>query len=95
MAVSGEEVVIVRTTTSRLGSRSLESHRQHQLKFEAFNQTYDLTLQPSVGLISPHFSVIVRDRNTTQTIQSQPFTRCFYRGQEAAFDLCRGMVRIL
>lgn len=93
MTVSGEEVVIVRTATSRLGPRSVESHRQHHLKFEAFNQTYDLTLQPSAGLVSPHFSIIVRDTNITQTtVQTQPFSRCFYRGQTAAFDLCRGMV---
>lgn len=93
--MSGEEVVIVRATTSRLGPRSVGSYRQHQLKFEAFNQTYDLTLQPSTGLVSPHFSIIVRnDTNTTQTIPTQSLTRCFYRGQDAAFDLCQGMVRI-
>lgn len=94
MAVSGEEVVIVSATTSRIGPRSIRSSRQHQLKFQAFNQSYDVTLQPG-GLVSPNFTVILRDStNTTQTIPRPSLARCFYRGQHAAFDLCRGMVRI-
>ena len=96
MAVSGEEVVIVSATmTSRIGPRSIRSSRQHQLKFQAFNQSYDVTLQPVGGLVSPNFTVILRDStNTTQAIPTPSLARCFYRGQHAAFDLCRGMVRI-
>lgn len=91
--VSGEEVVIVRTTTPGLGPQFLQSPRQPQLQFQAFNQSYDLTLQPVTtdSLISPHFTVIRRDRNTTQTIPIHSVAKCFYRGQHAAFDLCRSM----
>ena len=93
--VSGEEVAVVHATVSRLGPRSVESSRPHQLRFDAFNRTYDLTLRPSVGLVSPNFLVIVRDSNTSQTSSIRtPLTTCFYRGPDAAFDLCRGMVKI-
>ncbi|KAI9550354.1 hypothetical protein GHT06_001581 [Daphnia sinensis] len=91
--VSGEEVVIVRTTTPELGLQFLQSPREPRLQFQAFNLSYDLTLQPVTAgsLISPYFTVIRRERNTTQTIPIHSVAKCFYRGQRAAFDLCRSM----
>lgn len=88
-------MVIVSASASRIETRSVEPPRQHQLKFEAFNETYDLTLQPSTGLFSPHFTVILRDENSTQTSPASMATKCFYRGKDAAFDLCKGVVRII
>lgn len=95
MAASGEEVVFVRRMTSGLEPQSLQSPRQQQLQFQAFNQSYDLTLElvTTGSLVSPYFTVIRRDRNITQTIPTHSVTKCFYRGEQAAFDLCRGMVR--
>ena len=74
------------------------SDLNRRVKFEAFNRSYDLTLQPSQGLLSPHFSLMVRRGTGNETLQlgTNPFllSKCFYRGSDAAFDLCQGMVRI-
>jgi len=85
--VSGDDPAT--TTTSPELSR--------RVKFEAFNRSYDLTLLPSKGLLSPHFSLMVRRGigNDIQQLATDPqLSRCFYRGLAAAFDLCQGMVRL-
>lgn len=87
----GEEVVNVLTSSSRRAQRS--TLPQRQVKFEAFNETYDITLEPSTGLLSPNFVIIIRDGSDMHSSSVDELSNCFYRGQEAAFDLCRGMVK--
>ena len=86
--VSGDDPAKTTTTSPELSRR---------VKFEAFNRSYDLTLLPSKGLLSPHFSLMVRRGigNESQQLATDPqLSRCFYRGLAAAFDLCQGMVRL-
>ena len=93
--LSREEVVNVSGDDPVLDESEPELNRR--VKFEAFNRSYDLTLQPSQGLLSPHFSLMVRrgiGHNDTQQLATDPLllSQCFYRGSDAAFDLCQGMV---
>ena len=106
----GEEVVNVQTSkgssrTSKASSSAINEDGvdedndplRRRVTFEAFNQRYNLTLRPTVGLLSPSFGVILRDGEGNVTQRRDPdannnLADCFYRGTDAAFDLCRGLV---
>lgn len=108
MKVFGEEVVTVRTTGSvdelEMPSRAppqslpLDDVAERRVAFQAFNKTYNLTLRPSPGLLSPDFGVVVRRGDNVTENRQRPIvsddelSRCFYRGVDAAFDLCKGLV---
>lgn len=108
----GEEVVSVQTSSGKSPQRydydssspAEEDEDDDQLirrrvSFEAFNKNYNLTLRPTVGLLSPSFGLILRDGEGNVTERRNPvafneLSRCFYRGADAAFDLCGGLVSL-
>lgn len=100
-AVFGEEVVTVRTEIpSLMHHRRRLPHEDEEVRrvtFQAFNETYNVTLRPSKGLLSPSFGVISRSGDdegnvTLNKQQHHHLSGCFYRGVDAAFDLCKGLV---
>ena len=87
------------------------------MRFAAFNETYVVALQSSSALVSPHFTVVVRQGDADvdfADFDTGDASRCLFRGRaskfaasnatlpphphrpaasdNAAFDLCRGMV---
>ena len=81
--VLGREIVQVRsfvTARRRRGASSEPAQRAaRRMQFEVFRQAYDVTLQPSTNLISPHFAVLVRNSNTTESVWNDG-PDCLYRG---------------
>lgn len=82
--------------TARRVERSILAPQERKVLFGAFNETFDLNLLPASDFLSPHFSVFLRkEEKGVETIPSEQFADCLYRGTNAAFNLCRDVVSFL